>query len=379
MKYDVILNQFNEHNEIGIILAKKYNISTSIIIIKDDEREKYNELKKVYEEIIPSCNIKGIIIDKGDNKKISELVSEYIKSNLLINLTGGERINALLLLKEGSYYNSDCIYVDLLNMKSYLFSKDINILEENFEDLKIDEITKLSGANIINDSNYLVDKEDISFVINGILNHLDLWEEYKKKLYDNNIFIHNYKDQSVVVVNKAELDDNDLKLLYTVLKYIKGIGSISYHESKDRIEVNFNNNYLKGFIFKSGTWLEVLTNKVVEEIREIDEVKSGVEFFWSNDAKMVKNELDVVAIKDSVLVCISCKDSEKYDEDALNELEVYSKKIGGDNVIKILVATKKPIKKTIIDRAKEMNINLIILDKDINKFKHTLIEAINKK
>ena len=32
-----------------------------------------------------------------------------------------------------------------------------------------------------------------------------------------------------------------------------------------------------------------------------------------------------------------------------------------------------------IDRAKEMNINLIILDKDINKFKHTLIEAINKK
>ena len=94
---------------------------------------------------------------------------------------------------------------------------------------------------------------------------------------------------------------------------------------------------------------------------------------------MVKNELDVVAIKDSVLVCISCKDSEKYDEDALNELEVYSKKIGGDNVIKILVATKKPIKKTIFDRAKEMNINLIILDKDINKFKHTLIEAINKK
>ena len=73
MKYDVILNQFNEHNEIGIILAKKYNISTSIIIIKDDEREKYNELKKVYEEIIPSCNIKEIIIDKGDNKKISEL------------------------------------------------------------------------------------------------------------------------------------------------------------------------------------------------------------------------------------------------------------------------------------------------------------------
>ena len=27
----------------------------------------------------------------------------------------------------------------------------------------------------------------------------------------------------------------------------------------------------------------------------------------------VKNELDVVAVKDSILICISCKDSKKYD------------------------------------------------------------------
>ena len=28
----------------------------------------------------------------------------------------------------------------------------------------------------------------------------------------------------------------------------------------------------------------------------------------------IRNELDVIAVKDSVLICISCKDSEKYDE-----------------------------------------------------------------
>lgn len=69
------------------------------------------------------------------------------------------------------------------------------------------------------------------------------------------------------------------------------------------------------------------------------------------------------------MLCISCKDSDKYDEDALNELEVYSNRLGGRHCIKILVATKKPIKKSVIDRAKEMNINLVIVDKDINKFR----------
>jgi len=77
--------------------------------------------------------------------------------------------------------------------------------------------------------------------------------------------------------------------------------------------------------------------------------------------------------------CVSCKDSEKYDEDALNELEVYSNKIGGEDVVKILVATKLPLKTTIMDRAREMNINIVVLNNNIEKFKEELINIIKKK
>ncbi len=48
-----------------------------------------------------------------------------------------------------------------------------------------------------------------------------------------------------------------------------------------------------------------------------------------------------------MLICVSCKDSKKYDEVALNELNVYSEQLGGENVIKILVATHPPIKSSI--------------------------------
>ena len=225
----------------------------------------------------------------------------------------------------------------------------------------------------------MAEKSDIQEFTKAILSNLDIWHKYKQKLYDNNIFKHDYKDTSRININKCLVENEEFKLIYSILNYLKEKNEIEFMEDKDNIEVVFKNDYLKGFIFKSGTWLEVLTTLVVQSIEDIDEVKSGLTFYWGDDLKRVRNELDVVAIRDSVLICISCKDSDKYDEDALNELQVYSERLGGRNAIKILVATKQPVKKTVLDRAKEMNINIVILDKNIDIFKKVLIDLIKKK
>lgn len=377
MEYENIISQLDDHNEVGIILCKKYSIKKSLIIVSKKEEEKYNLLKKTYEEILPRCILKRIYIEAGDKEKIVQLLDEYKESRTLINLTGGERINSLLLFKEALNIGLDSIYVDLINKRNYFFDKESKISTQVFEDLSIEEITKLSGAGIINDSNYLFSKKDIVEITKKIYTNLELWEKYKNKLYDTKIFNHDYRDSANVIINISELNDEEKIILNRCIKFIKDIGSIEYHKVNNEIEVKFKNSYLKGFLFKSGTWLEVLTKIIIEEIREVDEVKSGVEFYWSCDDKIVKNELDVVAIKDSVLMCISCKDSDKYDENALNELQVYSDKIGGENVIKILVATKLPIKKTIVQRAKEMDINLVVLNNNINDFREQLTKVVN--
>ncbi len=101
-------------------------------------------------------------------------------------------------------------------------------------------------------------------------------------------------------------------------------------------------------------------------------------FLWNDNSKIVRNEVDVIAVKDSIPICISCKDSDKYNEDALNELDVYSKQIGGENAYKILVATKEPIKLAVKDRAKEMGISLIIFDGNEEKFKNNIKLILNK-
>ena len=237
---------------------------------------------------------------------------------------------------------------------------------------------KLTGNDLLSDSTTLSEKEDIIDITKKIYDNLDIWYRYKKRLYDNTIFIHDCYNVNKISIKQDNLNEEEKEIIKSCLLYLKKKKGITYNNVGNEIEVEFLRSYLKAFIFKSGTWLEVLTNIVVKEIAEVDEVKSGVIFLWNECDKRVKNELDVIAVKDSVFICISCKDSEKYDEDALNELEVYSERIGGSSVKKILVATKPPCKECVIERAKAMGINLIILKNNINSFRNEMRNAILK-
>ncbi|HUV84246.1 MAG TPA: DUF1887 family CARF protein [Methanosarcinales archaeon] len=104
---------------------------------------------------------------------------------------------------------------------------------------------------------------------------------------------------------------------------------------------------------------------------------SGMLFVWEEELQ-VHNELDVVASVDSHLVCISCKDTEKYDIEELNELEVYSEHLGGRKVTKILVSTERPERgEMIYQRAEEMGIKIVLFNGDVHRFKDELQKALS--
>ena len=378
MKFNLLINQLDEHNEVGILLAQKYKIKSVVMLYRNKEKKKLDKFKELYLDL-NRIEVIDELIEEDNYDNLKNIISKYKEEEIIINLTGGNRITSLIMLKIAIELNLQCVYVDLLKKRRYIFDKDYRIIEQPLEDISISDAIHLSGANITLDSTSLAEKSDIQEFTKVILSNLDIWHKYKQKLYDNNIFKHDYKDTSKININKCLVEAEELKLIYNILNYLKEKNEVEFIEDKDSIEVVFKNDYLKGFIFKSGTWLEVLTTLVVQSIEDIDEVKSGLTFYWGDDLKRVRNELDVVAIRDSILICISCKDSDKYDEDALNELQVYSERLGGRNAIKILVATKQPVKKTVLDRAKEMNINIVILDKNIDIFKKVLIDLIKKK
>ena len=259
----------------------------------------------------------------------------------------------------------------------YEFKESIIIHKKTFEDLEIDDIVKASGGKIVEDSSELCNKKDLIYFAEKISSNLELWHKYKQQLYDASIFEHDSMEQQRIYIHTKALENEEVNLLDKILLKLKEMKEINYKKQDDKITVNFNNDYLKAFIFKSGTWLEIETNKLINKIEEVDEAKNGVMFLWNDANQSVRNELDVVAVKDSVPIFISCKDSDKYNEMALNELNVYASKFGGENSYKILVATKEPIKSPVKIRAKEMGINLIIFDGNEEKFIKEVKKIIN--
>ena len=380
MMNTVLITQLDEHNEVNIIITEKLKPKEIIFLYKENENDLMNSIIKYYEKNFIDIKIKKVNIVEGDIDKLINICNEVkLNNHVTINLTGGSRINSLILLNIDNKYLFKYIYLDVLNKKIYNLDKTIEIKAIDFSDLNLNEIITATGGIILQDSTNFSDKKDLIILSKYIYNNLSIWHKYKNRLYDSNVFIHNDEVDNILI-NINSLDDDEKNLLNNILKKLKEIKSVDYlNIDENKIKVFFKNTYIKSFIFKSGTWLEIVTKNLINYIKEIDEVKNGVMFLWNDKSKVVRNELDVIAMKDCIPICISCKDSDKYNEDTLNELKVYSEKIGGENAFKILVATKEPVKNSVKIRAKEMGINIIIFDGNEEKFKNSIINIIKSK
>ena len=373
----ILINQLDDHNEANIMASINNNIQKVVFLYTKDQMALMESLAAYYKLNFSKIEVELNLVNIGDTKQLNEIVSRYEGKELIVNLTGGKRINSLILLNICREKNIQSIYIDIKNKISYKFADQITFEEAEIKDLDIDSIIKTPGGKVIEDSSDLCKKDDLVYLSKEIYHNLNLWNKHKLKLYDSSIIKHDEIDSSKIYIIKDKLNEEDLKLLFIVLEKLKEMNELFYKELKSTIEIKFLNDYIKGFIFKSGTWLEIATNNLINKIKEIDESKNGLIFLWNNENRTVRNELDVVAVKDSVTICISCKDSDKYNEMALNELNVYANKIGGKSVYKILVATKEPVKLPVKTRAKEMGINLVIFDGDEEKFIRSIRAIIN--
>lgn len=372
----IILGQ---HNEEGILAAAKYMPERIIFIYKRNQytQEQLQKINQCYLKRFSFLKVFNNCIEKIDINSINNILREQKSEETIISLNGADKLTSLIFLNQSKQYNIQCIYIDI-EKESLLTFKDnnINITKQNFLDLGVKDVIESLGGSIILEGTDLSHCESIQALTKIIANNQEEWQTVKYRISDKEVFIHDESNPTIIKINLRFLPKKEIKTYIKILNILKEFKEIDYEYIGEHIRVRFLTTYIKSFIFKSGSWLEVFTKNIVEEIEKVDDVKNSVLFLWNDYKKRVKNELDVVAIKDSLLICISCKDSAKYDDVALNELNVYANQLGGRKVIKILVATKKPLKGSIIDRAKEMDINLIIYDGNIDRFKKNIEEAI---
>lgn len=377
MEFELIINLISHHNDSSILLTQQYKPKSVLFLYRDKDLAILQSIESYYSNL--SCTFLKENIDNKSIIELENLILKYKKNKVLFNLTSENILDVLTFYTFALKNKISCEFLDIKNKKLINMSLDnITIKKENIYDLNIEEIIKSIGGLIVIDSGNSLDEDIIYKITLLIADNLDVWEKYRVRLTDSNLFIHNSSSPEVLKIDTNYLKAEEKTLIIKCLDFLEKNNQILCNNEDNYIRITFLNDFIKSFIFKSGTWFEIFTKLIIKEIKSIDEVKSGVVFLWSGDKEKVRNELDVLAVKDSVLTCISCKDSKKYDEVALNELNIYAEQLGGTNVKKILVATMEPSKSVIMNRAEEMGIKIIIYNGDKCKFKKDLQNIICK-
>lgn len=375
-----LLGKFNEQNIIASINLKP----EKIIFMYDDEKcfDEFNTIKKYLKNKGSKAEIQGVFISKVNSDNIMQCIEKLEPNDTIINLSSGEKLMSLFTYNIAEKIGIKTIYVDT-EEKFILDISNGNVKKMDIElhDLNIKDFVKITGGKIVYHSTDMFDIPNVQEFIDTIISNYELWNILKKVIVKGKSIENNLGELEKVSIDFNNYEMDDINKSKVILEKFKKLNLLNFNnENKNKLSIKFPNPKMKTLFLKTGTWLEILVYKTLKEIKEIDDIKGGVIFLWDDDDKYVKNEIDVLAALDSKLICISCKDTSKYDVSALNELEVYGGKLGSSVVKKILVATKEPYKKSTISRAEEMGIDIIVFNGDTRKLKEDLKRSIiNKK
>ncbi len=177
-------------------------------------------------------------------------------------------------------------------------------------------------------------------------------------------------DGVTVSIPKSRLQNPSRKTesMESVLFELSAAKIVQKEETTNSFCYTFKNETILRILSKSGTILEAYTLICAldltdeKSMRFFDNAVSGALLDWDNppddDEDDVKNEIDVLAIKGTIPVFISCKNG-GVDSDELYKLNTVSQRFGGKYAKKLLVMTYFDVPDSFVQRAQAMNIRLI--------------------
>ncbi|MGO1371139.1 MAG: Card1-like endonuclease domain-containing protein [Senegalia sp. (in: firmicutes)] len=380
-KYNTLINIIGEHNDFNILATRAF-MPREIVLVHDgttENMEYASDIKGYYRKHFATIKIIEKTIKRPLEKTIENLLKQYKDEDLIINTTGANALVNLYIHNYAAQMDIDYFYLEVAHSEIIIYKKgEIEKVNMELYEMNVDDFISISGGKILWDNTPEDDPHTLE-IYDYITNNHIKWKNIKTIFKDRKkLKFHDY------IYNRLFIDLNGLsaKNIDEILEFFKMLADMKYVEynyKKRKLRIDIKNEFAKSLILVSGHWLEFVTYIVLKNIDNIDDLKSGVVFLWDKDVDNVKNELDILASTDSSLICISCKDSKGYDQEALNELKVYSERIAKGKSIDILVSTYYPEKENVINRSKEMGINIVVFNGDEKQFKNDLENIILKK
>jgi hypothetical protein len=368
----ILFNLVSAQTAPNYIAVKEINPDKIIYLNTNATKNHSNWLKS-------AINIDSEIytIDAYDYVNIYETVKSLVlkyksdgENELILNFTGGTKIMSFASLNVFNEFKLDSIYIDSENNKILYFSvKDKFYQKEIGCKISIKDYFKIYGQDIkINpvisiDNNINAKNELKVFLVNNLPKYINLIAAYSREYNKNNNYFH--KDQ--FFKNKessVQWNKSDKKL--TVKFQLSGQAKI-FEFFGDGKEYS---KYLTGGWFEDVCFEEMKNSKVFDETLmnvEIPDLKK----------ENIKNELDIVAIKNDTLYIFECKSGD-IKQDFIYKLKSIKENYGG-TYAKIIFLSYFPVNNANNkERIKEYNINLILF-KYLNQFLSEIVNPEYKK
>lgn len=375
MKCNTLISIIGKYNHYSILAALNLKPQRVVFIREQKDEDCYANTETCIKQRLANVKVIEHIIKGQTPQEIKKVIALYDSEDTYFNLSGGGKLMSLLAFQAAHDTELTLIYVDNDHGKILLIDdeKGVSELAPLEIELTVEDIVCSTGAEILKNSTYIFDRKEVKELIQYLVSNYDMWKQVKDILRNSHIIRQDEFKPLLIEVDSSRLSYLQLKAMERFLQVLEAKRLISkYHFYFDHIEFALASREAKSFVMTAGSWLEALTYISVKELREVNDAISGMLFVWEEEVK-VHNELDVVAAVDSHLVCVSCKDTEKYDVEDLNELEVYAEHLGGRKVTKILVSTQPPERgEMIFQRAEEMDISIVLFNGDIKGFKEQL-------
>ncbi len=361
------------------MLVPVFSLTPAKVIMIYDKRQyrqsRLEYFEKAMKRRLPrlTCDYININLHHvGDIQALMESISaEENGDNIYINLTGASELMSAAGFYVGRLKNMTAVYLNRKD-RSIIRVEDLSILAKAAE-LTLDEYLECLGARQLNNSHMMPKKEmhkSILRMADFTFSHLNEWHALQlyvavnTSTHGNDLYIPNvcvYKDRR-----------------YNVEPLIREFVYNRFLSKNHDGSYRFTSPQAKSYMGIFGIWLELYV--YLNLSRHYKDVHFGVVIDWmkQDGRETVDNEIDVVVMRHSEPVLISCK-MRKPDPDDVYEIKSLAYTLGGP-IGKGVIATTFPVRSTYDNphdigvRMEMMNVGLI----EVSDFKEKDPEKVLK-
>lgn len=362
------LIDFLDYSGLGTLVLVKTLKPETITIIAD--REEVNGKRATHfinaiKNIVPSSSVQLVSINTGDIeeaiKEIGKIVAK--EKEVFLNIDAEHGISTAVGFGTGTKNGiiPVCVDVKLGIIRNLITLEKI----ADIKHISLDDYLHAIGAKQIENSHELPRKDEYEAICNvaeTLFKNVHVW---------NNLCAYIGKHQShesskirIPCNLEGEASDRNEEVVRKQIDAFCENGFLKRLPDADKLDMyEFTGPRQKNYMVIFGIWLEMYI--YIKLLPYFDDVQLGFVVDWDSfdDYDTKDNEIDVVAIKNSRPVMISCKMRMPTKED-IYEIGYISEMLGGSVAIPAIATTaivnhKQSYKPGLYPRFKKMNVGLI--------------------